>query len=128
MKIASIGPSASLNVLQWDEWLYQLISAIISGGAAAVTSAGIGPLVDSTHLNPGTWAYYKLILGMFFGTGLLKACVYLQAHPLPTVKTVTTIETVEKVKANPAKTVTTTVEKTEVGPLPSDDSQSIPKA
>jgi hypothetical protein len=112
MKIASIGQGASLNVLEWKEWLYQLVSALVSGGAGAVASAGISPIVDSAHFNPSTWAYYKLIVMMFFGTGLLKMCVYLQAHPVPDVKVVTTVQTIEKQKDPPA-IVTTTVETTE---------------
>lgn len=72
-------------------------------------------MVDPQHFNPSTAAYYKLIVGMFFGTGLIKMCVYLQAHPVPEVKTVTTVQTVEKQKSPPV-VITKTVETTETAP------------
>ena len=112
MRLASIGPSASLRLLDWEDWLYQLVSALIAGGASAVTSAFVSPIVDSGHFNPTTFQYYELMGGMFLGTGLLKMCVYLQAHPLPTIKTTTTVETIEKPAPNTL--VVTTTEETKI--------------
>ena len=114
MKLASVSPSASLMVLEWRPWLYQLVSAVISGGAGAVTTAAVSPIMDAAKYNPTQWAYYKFIGLMFIGTGFLKMFVYLDAHPAPEIDTVTTVQTVTQ-QEHPAATVTKTVETTEIG-------------
>jgi len=115
MKIASFGPNASLMVLEWRPWLYQLVSAVVSGGAGAVTTAAISPIMDATKYNPTHWAYYQFIGLMFLGTGFLKLFFFLDIHPIPDIETVTTVQTVEQ-QEHPPATVTKTVQTTETAP------------
>lgn len=113
MKFASVGPNASVMVLEWRPWLYQLISAVISGGAGAVTTAFAAPLMDASKYNPLHVAYYEFIGLTFIGTAFLKMFFYLDTHPLPPeVQTVTTVQTVTQ-QEHPPATITKTVETTE---------------
>ena len=107
MRVMSVGPTASLRVFEWDEWLYQLVSAAISGGAGAASSAVMSPAIDPVHFNPTTWAYYKLMGLMFLGSAIFKACIYLSTHGMPNRITTTTTTTTEtKTVQDSAKSAT----------------------
>ncbi len=102
--------------LDWDKWIYGLVSAFIGGGSGAFSS-GIGATLiapqDFNIQHPS--ALLKLMFFVFVISGLPPFFAYLHQNALPAVKTVTTIETVEKVATTPPKTITTVVEKTEIG-------------
>lgn len=109
-----------LNVavsLEFSKWIRGLLSAGISAGASAASSAVILPSLDSVH-----FAFFtsKWWMGMaaFFGTSALTSILkFLNAQPLPEeVKTVvTTVETVKK--QSPSTVVTSTVQETHVVPV-----------
>ena len=101
--------------LDWDNWIYGLISAFIGGGSGAFSS-GIGAALlapqDFNIQHPSQ--LFKLMGFVFVLSGLQPFFAYLHQSGLPKAKVVTTVETV---KVNPPDTTTkVTVEKTEVVP------------
>jgi len=101
--------------LDWDSWLYGLFAGFLGGGSGAVVSGVVVSINDPQHYNFGSGSFYELVFSVFVANGLLSFFTYLHQNPLPKVKTVTTVETVEKVPTTPPKTITTVVEKTEIG-------------
>jgi len=95
--------------LDWDKWLYGLISAFIGGGSGAFSSGVGAALLAPQDFNVQHPAQLiKLMAFVFVISGAQPFFAYLHQNTLPTVKTTTTVETKQ-----PA-TVTTKVEKTEV--------------
>ena len=96
--------------LDVDSWLRGLFSAGISGGAAAISSGtlvtGLAPETFSFY----TWKFYAVVFGMFISQGIVSMAKFLQAHPLPEMKTVTTGVAVTEQAGEAPKTVTTVTE------------------
>jgi hypothetical protein len=102
--------------LDWDQWIYGLIAGFLGGGSGAVISGVVVSVNDPKDYNFASRGFYVLVASVFLANGLLNFFGYLHQNPLPKAKVVTKVETVEKVSEAPAKTVTTTVEKTEMVP------------
>ena len=105
--------------IDFTDWVRGLVSAVISGGASAVTSGFVMAANDPAKYAVGTSASLKLMTTFFLINGFLAGMNFLRTKPLPELKTVTTTtETTEHVKS-PAATVVTTVE--EVKKVPVDE-------
>jgi len=100
--------------LDWDNWIYGLVTGFLGGGSGAVVSGVVVSINDPAHYNLASKSFYVLVLSVFIANGLLAFFAYLHQNPLPKAKVVTTVETT---KTGPPDTTTkVTVEKTEVVP------------
>lgn len=70
-----------------EKWLYGLGSAVIGGGASAVTSGltSMGFAPDKFNLSnaQGVWHLLGLIAANFLVSGILSMFFYLRQSPLP---------------------------------------------
>jgi hypothetical protein len=98
------------NSLDLDGWIRGLLSAGISGGASAITGGIVVTGVDPQHYNFQAGKFWILVGTLFVVNAVVSMAKFLQAHPIPEVKTVTTtVEVTEQGKMAP-KTVTTVEE------------------
>ena len=74
--------------LDWSGWLRGIFSAVISGGAGAI-SAGFGvTVIDPNKDFSGPNGYgrlFDLMLFCFLFSGVISLAKYLQANPIPPV-------------------------------------------
>lgn len=72
----------SLGVLDWSKWAYGLVSAVIGGGAGAVTAG-----FSASMVVPGLKLSQALsIMGITFAvSGALSGLAFLHQQPLPDV-------------------------------------------
>jgi hypothetical protein len=102
----------SLGSLDWSQWLYGLMSAVIGGGAGAAT-AGFSANIVVPNLNA---TQTLSIMGMtFVVSGVIAGLSFLHQQPLPSVTVAKTTETVKAdssgaVIASKTSTTTTTVQ------------------
>ncbi len=97
--------------LNWAQWLYGLVAALIGGGAGSITSA-----VGASWLAPGQfgvagvqgWNSLKLMLLTFLINGAIAAFAYLKQSPLPTPEI--TVQTTTE-PSESTQTTTTTIKK-----------------
>ena len=98
--------------LDWDNWLYGLISALIGGGSGAAGSAVGVMVVDPKDFNLDHLSMvFKVMLVTFVLGALQPFFAYLHQSSLPKAKVVTTTETVT---TKPPVTTKVTVEETKV--------------
>ena len=71
--------------LDWRNWLYGLFSALIGGGAGAVTSAVSVSIMDPKDFNLMGAKTLQLAGMVFLVNGALSAFFYLKQSPLPSV-------------------------------------------
>jgi hypothetical protein len=71
--------------LNWQAWLYGLVSGFIGGGAGSIGAAFGGMVTDFDHFNPGTGLHHLLALmgTTFLFSGIITAAAYLSKSPLP---------------------------------------------
>jgi len=90
--------------LDFTTWIRGLMSAAISGGASAITGgitvSGLAP----DQFNFQTGKFYVLVGTLFAVNATVSIAKFLQAHPIPDLKTVEVTEQA----GTPTKTVTTT--------------------
>lgn len=92
----------TLGNLDWSQWIYGLVSAIIGGGAGAAT-AGVGANLVVPNLHA---SQTLAIMGMTFAvSGAIAGLAYLHQQPLPAV---TVEKTSETTRTEPAGAVTKT--------------------
>ena len=75
--------------LDWSQWLYGLVAALIGGGASAVTAAfSAMVLTPGQYSVSGTagWNSLKLMGLTFIVSGIIAAFAYLKQSPLPPVE------------------------------------------
>ena len=93
-----------------DDWIRGLLSAAISGGASAITGGMAVSGMDPDHYSFQAGKFWILTGTLFAVSAVVSIAKFLQAHPLPDMKTVTTtVEVTEQGKSAP-KTVTTVAE------------------
>ena len=99
--------AANLDI---DSWLRGLLSAGISGGASAITGGVVVSGIDPEHYNFQAGKFWLLVGTLFLVNAIVSVAKFLQAHPLPDLKTITTtVQTTDQGSA-PTKTVTTVKE------------------
>lgn len=81
--------------LNWQPWMYGLLSSLIGGGAGAVSAAIGVNLIDPKDWNftehPG---HVFALMGVCFAiNGAISTFAYLSKSPLPSVETVVTEKT-----------------------------------
>lgn len=98
--------------LQWETWLYGLVSAAIGGGASAVTATVTASMIAPDKFNLGGELHNVLLLaGATFGlSGFLSAMAFLAKSPLPGIGTQQTVE-VEQTAVGGVKVTATTTDK-----------------
>lgn len=71
--------------LNWQQWLYGLVSAFIGGGAAAVTGGLTSIGIDPEHFNlqAGLKHTAELAGAIFVVSGAMSVALYLKQSPLP---------------------------------------------
>lgn len=71
--------------LNWQPWLYGLVSGFIGGGAGSIGTAFAAMKIDFEHFNPGTgFGHLMRLMGWtFLFSGILTAAAYLTKSPLP---------------------------------------------
>lgn len=71
--------------LNWEAWLYGLISGFVGGGAGSIGTAFGVMHVDFDHFNPGSGLHNLLaVMGYaFVSGGVITAAAYLAKSPLP---------------------------------------------
>lgn len=98
--------------LKWETWAYGFGTAVIGGGAGAVTATVTAGLLapNEFNLTDKVWKFITLAVATFVLNGAYAAFKYLQQSPLPelggdttvTVKTeVTTSKTPEITETKP---------------------------
>ena len=107
--------------LDYEPWIYGLVSDVVKGGATAVVTGFALPTIAPEHF---TGKVYETMLAVFCIHAAVSFVSYLKLHPLPQVKTVTTTEQREAhtstvttkdgmtVERSPHSTVITKVEET----------------
>lgn len=80
------------RLLQWETWVYGLVSGAIAGGATAATAAGglaaaHGAGIDVPLLN------IKAMSIVFLSSAIYAAMAYLAKSPLPPISTQSTTTT-----------------------------------
>ena len=74
-----------LSHLDVKDWTYNLLTAMISGGAGAVSAAIAGAVIDPTKLNLAGVESLKLMGWTFAISALLKMFNFLSSTPLPAI-------------------------------------------
>ena len=105
MKILTV--AGNLDV---DTWVRGLFSAGISGGASAITGGIVVSGMDPSHYNFQAGKFYILIGTLFMANAVVSMAKFLQASPLPGLKTVSTSVAVTSQPGAPDKTVATVSE------------------
>lgn len=72
--------------LDWSQWLYGLLYALIGGGSTAVCGGIAVTAIDADHFKVGSWNQIKVMLTMFLVSGVWNMFGYLKQHPLPEVR------------------------------------------
>lgn len=74
--------------LNWQIWLYGLVSGFIGGGASAVTASLVLPAVDGKDFNFTTGLHSLAIVvgALFVVHGVITAMAYLAKSPLPSIE------------------------------------------
>jgi hypothetical protein len=73
--------------LNWDEWLYNLAKAAISGGASAVAAGFVAMEFAPETFNTGELVTILKFMGtVFFLNAVVNAIAYLKTKPLPEVQ------------------------------------------
>lgn len=82
----------------WENWLYGLLTAVITGGANAVVGGVSLNLVDPNHFNAQNADLYKVVWTLFLANGTMSFFLFLKQTPLPPklVEKTTETHTVEK--------------------------------
>lgn len=89
--------------LNWGKWLYGLVSGFIGGGASALTSSVVLPMVDGNDFNfSGGLHKLGVVAGtLFLVHGGMTAAAYLKQSPLPAERQVWTDEQRAAAKQEP---------------------------
>lgn len=68
-----------------ERWLYGMISAVISGGASAVTASVTVAVIDPDKFSPVNQVYHFIELAgaVFVMNGFMSWMAYLKQNPLP---------------------------------------------
>lgn len=68
-----------------ERWLYGMISAVISGGASAVTASVTVAVIDPDKFNPMNQVchFVELAGAVFVINGFMSLMAYLKQNPLP---------------------------------------------
>jgi hypothetical protein len=103
---------AGFGDLDWSDWIRGLVSAVVSGGAGAVSAAFVTAAQDPAKMGIGSLNSIELMFSIFFVTGLFNMFAFLRTKPIPDVKTVVTTVRKVEVAGNPPATTTTTVQET----------------
>lgn len=75
----------NLGTLDWSSWTRGILTALIGGGAGAV-SAGFGTMVvDPKDFNIYTGKIYLVMLATFCFSGIMSMMQYLHTKPIPDV-------------------------------------------
>ncbi len=96
--------------LDLSGWIRGLMSAGISGGASAITGGIVVTGVDPQHYNFQAGKFWILVGTLFAVNAIVSMAKFLQAHPIPELKTVTTTVQTIAVGNAPVKTVETVSE------------------
>ncbi len=112
MKILNVAGS-----LEIGKWVRGLLSAGISGGASAASSAIVLPSLDSDHFGVFTHKWWQGLVAFFGVSAITSILKFLNAQPLPEeMKTVTsTVETTQKKPSGAV--VTKTVQEVKTVPV-----------
>lgn len=106
--------------LDIDGWIRGWLSAGISGGASAVTGGLVVTGLDPAHYSFRAGQFWILVGSLFMANAVVSIAKFLQAQPLPGVKTVErTVETTTSPVKAPV-IVETVKETTTVPVKPSD--------
>lgn len=110
----------------WENWIRGLLAAFIGGGAGAVTGGVSASLIDPKDFSLGSQKFFALVVTIFVANGMITMMAYLHQNPVPPIKTITTTVETTEIQAHPAAKVTTTVEEKVVIPIdrPGDGSSS----
>lgn len=116
-----------LSAYDWDNWIYGMWIASVSGGAqAAISGLGLN-LTDPAHFNAQTWAFYRQIL-IAFGMGFAIAfLLFLKQNPAPKVITKTEVTGTKTVTAPSGEQTVTVVEKTVTVAMPAEPPKPDPE-
>ncbi len=98
------------GALDMNGWLRGLLSAGISGGASAVTGGIVVTGVDPQHYNFSAGKFWILVGTLFIVNAVVSMAKFLQAHPIPEIKTVTTTVQTTVIDGVSPKTVATVSE------------------
>lgn len=102
--------------LDFEDWARGVVSAFITGGAGAVTSAFSVTAIDSDHFPAGGLKFFEVAAMVFCVTGFMNMMAFLRTKPLPDIKTV--VKTVEvTAAAGTAPKVVTTFQETSTQPV-----------
>ncbi len=109
--------------LDWDNWIYGLISALIGGGSGAAGSAVGVMVVDPRDFNLDHLSMvFKVMVVTFIVGAAQPFFAYLHQSSLPKAKVVTITETI---KVTPPVTTKFTVEETKLIPAEKPDAGKV---
>ena len=87
----------TMGHFDWGNWLYGLLTAVITGGANAVVGGVSLNLVDPSHFNAQNADLYKVVWTLFLANGTMSFFLFLKQQPLPKlVERTTETHTIEK--------------------------------
>ena len=115
--VENMGLLLAAGSLDLDSWVRGLLSAGISGGASAITGGIVVTGVDPQHYNFSAGKFWILVGTLFIVNAVVSMAKFLQAHPIPDIKTVTTTVQTTVIGGAPPKTVAT-VSETHQEPVP----------
>jgi hypothetical protein len=104
---------AGFGELDFTDWIRGLVSAFVSGGASAVTTAVVAPAL-TPELAAGTAKFFILVGSVFVMSGVIGMANFLRTKPIPDLKTVTKMaQTVTELSPTSIKVNTVTETHTE---------------
>lgn len=95
------------GVVDFTDWAYGLIAAIIVGGSNAIVAGVAVTAIDPDHFAAGTDKFFKLISVTFAMSGGLGMFAYLAKRPLPLIKKMETTVQSREIEGKPTVTLTT---------------------
>jgi len=79
--------ATAVTTMDWRGWLRGLIGAAISGGASAIATGLVVPVMDPDHWSFQAGKLYGLVATVFCVSAVVSIAKFLQASPLPGEKT-----------------------------------------